>query len=147
MPPKFTIPQALQKYCRIRFLFLIFVLVILTINSTELWVDVTSIEQRKQYIPFYFQGFKFSGLDDILKNVEYVGYYTDKDLTLNQHLAQFSQAQYIVAPVILDLNNTQHEFILFDCTSEEKAFAKIKEIGAVALRKNKFGIILAHNPR
>ena len=105
--------------------------------------------KQRKLIPYTFLGFKFSGLSELFRDhkIDYVSYYTDKDLSVNQHLAQFSQAQYIVAPIILDLNNTKHEFILFDCTSEEKAFTKIKEIGAVALRKNKFGIILAHNPR
>lgn len=147
MPPESTILSALKKCGYPPFIFLVGSLIVITINMTELLVDVTTIEQRKTYIPFYFQGFKFSGLDDILKDVKYVGYYTDKDLTVTHHLAEFAQAQYIVAPVILDLNNTKHKFILFDCTSEGKAFTKIREIGAIALRKNKYGIILAQNQR
>ena len=147
MTPPQPNPSAFKKYLRPQFLFLLGVLVVLTINATELLVEVTSIEERKTYIPFYFQGFKFSGLDDVFEGVTYAGYYTDKDLNVTRHLAQFAQAQYIVAPVILDLNLTNREFILFDCIKEETAFAKIKEIGAVALRKNKFGIILAQNKK
>ncbi len=83
------------------------------------------------------------GLTDMLRGVEYVGYFTDKDLTDKTNAAQFSQAQYILAPVILDLNNTQRDFIIFDCTTPDVALEKIKEIDAVPLVKNKFGIILA----
>ena len=66
------------------------------------------------------------------------------DLIANS--AQFAQAQLVVAPLIMDLNNMEHEFILFDCTSDEKALAKIKEIGAVPVKRNRYGLILARRP-
>ena len=136
-----------QKYLRPQSIFTVLALIVITLNLSELIPDLTSIEQRKQYTPFYFQGLIFAGLDDVLHNSEVIGDYTDKDLSCNATLAQFAQAQYIVAPVMPDLNNLKHDLILFDCTSEEKAFEKIKDIGAMALRKNQFGIILARNPQ
>lgn len=137
--------SALRKYGHPHFFFLVGALIVISINASELLVDVATIEQRKSYTPFYFLGFKFSGLDDILKGTKYVGYYTDKDLSATFHSSQFTQAQFILAPAILDLNNTKLEFILFDCASDEIALAKIAEIGATPLQKNKFGIILAQN--
>ncbi|VAW15103.1 hypothetical protein MNBD_BACTEROID05-671, partial [hydrothermal vent metagenome] len=56
---------------------------------------------------------------------------------------QFAQAQFMVVPTILELNNPDHKYLLFDYEKEADAFKKIKEINAVALKKNKFGIILA----
>lgn len=141
------IPSPLKKFCQPHFLYWLGILIVVTLNLSELIPDTLTIEQRKKYIPFYFQGFKFSGLEEILNGIEHVGYYTDQDISLNYHLAEFAQAQYILAPVILDLNNTQHEFILFNCSSEGKAFAKIKDIGAIPLKKNKFGILLAQHKK
>lgn len=99
--------------------------------------------QFRKHVPFGFSGFKFVGLHDEFRNIRYVGYYTDKDMSLNQNAAQFAQAQYVLAPVILDLNNVEREFLILDCTSEAKALEKIKEIKALPLKKNQFGIILA----
>lgn len=102
--------------------------------------------QLRKRRPYVFLGVKFLGLKDFVGHVQYIGYYTDKDLDQNQNAMQFSQAQYVLAPVILDLNNLRHEFIVFDCTSPKAAMDKIKEIGAVPLRVNQFGVILAGNP-
>ena len=40
-------------------------------------------------LPFYFIGIKFAGLEKVLKNVEYIGYYTDRDLSKKSEAAQF----------------------------------------------------------
>jgi hypothetical protein len=96
-------------------------------------------------MPYIFMGIQFSGLKDILKNISHMGYYTDKDMDNRADALQFAQAQYTLAPIILDFNNTNYEYILFDCSKEEIAFKKMVETGAVPIRKNQFGIILARN--
>ncbi len=48
-----------------------------------------------------------------------------------------------LAPTILELNNLDHEYILFDCSTDQVAADKIEEINALAIKRNKFGIILA----
>ncbi len=114
---------------------------LILINAVNLSLSLVRAETLKKVIPFYFQGLKFAGLEDVFARVESVGYYTDRDLKKDE--AQFTQAQYILAPVILDLNYANQDYILFDCTSEAIADRKIKEVGAIALRKNQFGVILA----
>ena len=117
---------------------------IILINACELSQSLIKIIAERNRSLFRFSGLKFSGLDGILQDAAYVGYYTDKNLSKDRDAAaQFSQAQYILAPAILDVNNTNHFFTLFDCTTEEMAFKKIKELGAIPIKKNKFGIILA----
>ena len=75
--------------------------------------------------------------------MKYVGYFTDRDQNLDETAAEFAQAQYAIAPTILDMNYQKHELILLDCTDETVAMAKVKELGAIPLKRNKFGIILA----
>ena len=129
-----------------RNIFLILSFLILFTNSQSLKKDILSRQEIRQQIPYIFHGIKFSGLKEILGNTEYIGYYTDKDLDNTQDAMQFAQAQYVLAPTILDFNNTNHQFILFDCSSETVALNKIQEIKAIPIRKNQFGIILARNP-
>lgn len=135
--------KLLRPYLDPKFLLGLLFLVIVIINLTGAAKELSLLRQLKRQNRLYFAGIKFSGLDDILKGAQYVGYYTDKDQSDKKNSAQFSQAQYILAPAILDFNNLNHEFILFDCTTEKKAFSKIREMRAMPLRKNRFGIILA----
>ncbi len=124
-------------------LFLTLTGIILLFNCIDLTIAAVKLAEKRKKSPFYFSGFQFLKLQDVFRGVSYVGYYTDKDLSDKQNTAQFSQAQYILAPTILELNNLSHEFILFDCTSEKAAYDKIKEIGAIPLKKSTSGIILA----
>ncbi len=128
-----------------RTFFILLVAAVLCLNIFTLGKDILKMKQQRKTFPYVFTGFKFSGLNDILRGVDYIGYYTDKDMDNRQDALQFSQAQYTLAPVILDLNNTQHEYVLFDCSSPKVALKKIKEIRAVPVRKNQFGIILTRN--
>lgn len=117
--------------------------VVISLNAYQFSKELKSICQMKKIAPYSFSGNKFLGLEETFENVEIIGFYTDKDLEEEKHAQQFAQAQLILAPAMLDLNNLNHEYLLFDCTSYEVALKKIKEIGATALKKNQFGIVLA----
>ena len=146
MPEELERSGELLVFLRKNWLSLLFWLpatVLFLYNGLSLSLALSRAEALKKVIPFYFQGLKFGGLQDVFARVDSVGYYTDRDLKKDEAASQFSQAQYIVAPVILDLNYTDHDFILLDCTSEDIAYRKIKEIGAIPLRKNQYGVILA----
>jgi hypothetical protein len=104
------------------------------------------ILQHRQRVPYVFLGDRFRGIENFVGQAPYIGYFTDKNLDDNRSARQFAQAQLVLAPSILDLNNTGHEFIIFDCTSPAVAMAKIQEIGAKPLKANPYGIILARNP-
>ncbi|MFH1359656.1 MAG: hypothetical protein ABIJ41_01290 [Candidatus Omnitrophota bacterium] len=96
---------------------------------------------------FNFPGFQFSGLKDDLRDVPYVGYFTDKDLDVPLYAAQFQQAQLILAPTVLDLNNTGHEYIIFDCTTPQIAFRKMKELHVQPLKINPLGAVLGQKAK
>ena len=101
--------------------------------------------QDRTTIPLHSLGFQFMGLENVFKDVRTVGYYTDKDLTQPLAIAQFEQAQYMLAPTILDLNHTEYHWIILDCTSSQVAMETIKRLGLTPL-KTRNGIILAFNP-
>ena len=101
--------------------------------------------QDRTTVPLHSLGFQFMGLENIFKDVRTVGYYTDKDLDSPLAIAQFEQAQYMLAPTILDLNHTEYHWIILDCTSSQVAMETIKRLGLTPL-KTRNGIILAFNP-
>lgn len=96
-------------------------------------------------IPLHSLGYQFMGLENIFKDVPTVGYYTDKDLSNTLAIAQFEQAQYMLAPTVLDLNHTQYHWVIFDCTTPQAAMGTIQRLGLLPLKMN-HGIILALNP-
>ncbi len=98
-------------------------------------------------IPFHSLGFKFIGLEKLFKNQRYVGYYTDKNLDAPLAIAQFEQAQYMLSPTVLDLNNTHYFYTIFDCTTPQVALEKIKSLKLRPVKMNNFGIIVTVNPR
>ena len=101
--------------------------------------------QDRTTIPLHSLGFQFMGLEKVFKDVRTVGYYTDKDLDSPLAIAQFEQAQYMLAPTVLDLNHTEYHWIILDCTSPQVAMETIKRLGLTPL-KTRNGIILAFNP-
>ncbi len=120
---------------------------LLFFNMVSLGKAVTQTKHRRQSKPYIFYGIAYAGLNKFLNGVEAIGYYTDRDLDENSHAAAFAQAQYMLAPIMVDLDYAKYEFIIFDCSSEEKAMAKINELGAIPLKKNKFGVILAQQEK
>ncbi len=126
----------LKKYLNPINLFLGILALLIALNATSLFSTAFKIQRERLQKPFYFSGFQFLGLQDILHGETHIGYLTDKDFNDKQNAAQFAQAQYLLSPVILDLNNTNHTYILFDFTDEKKALKKIRSIGAAPLKKH-----------
>ena len=121
--------------------------IFIILNSISLFQKISQMSAVRKRIPYLFMGYKFSGLSDILKDSTYVSYYTDKDMHERQNALQFAQAQYVLAPIILDRALLSHEYILLDCSSDKTALKKIEELGVLPVKRNQFGIILARNPK
>lgn len=141
-----TISLDKMPFMKPKSIFILALLLVIAVNLAQSFGDLLDLYSKRRKNPFFFSGYIFQGLEKIFKDIKYVGYYTDQSLDENSAAAKFAQAQYILAPTILDLNSTNHEFILFDCSREEIAREKMQEIDAVPLKKNKFGIILARMP-
>jgi hypothetical protein len=121
--------------------FMIFCVLLIAYNATTLTSQHLQ-RQSKPSQPLHSLGYKFIGLEQLFKDVRYVGYYTDKDIEAPLTIAQFEQAQYMLAPTVLVLNKTDYPFVIFDCTTPEVALNKIRELGLQPLKINA-GIILA----
>lgn len=119
----------------------------IAVNIRDYHRTFSQTRQKRQDAPYTFLGIQFSGLQDILTGTETIGYLTDKDLNAQQHAMQFAQAQFMLAPVILDTNFSGHEYILLDCSRPDITWAFINKFRLQPLRRNQFGVVLARNPR
>ena len=127
----------------------ILVLLILctSFNSVQLTLQVLAHQIHPTAFPLHSLGNQFKGLEIILGSQRKVGYYSDKNMDNPLAIAQYEQAQYQLAPTVLDLNNTQYPFVILDCTTPEAAINKIKELGLQPIKVNNQGIVLAINPQ
>ncbi len=116
---------------------------ILSVDVVTLFRDIAQTKAKRAQRPYFFLGAKFFGISPALRKEAYVGYVTDKDLDDRIAAMQFSQAQLVLAPTILDLNNTTHKFSIYDYTSPVQALKDIKAAGLYPLAHNRFGLILA----
>ncbi len=126
---------------------LILLILCTAFNSAQLTLHVLSHQLHPTAFPLHSLGDKFKGLETILNTQRRVGYYSDKNMDNPLSIAQYEQAQYILAPTVLDLNNTQYPFVILDCSTSEIALNKIKELGLQPIKANNQGIILAINPQ
>ena len=108
--------------------------------------ELMQSQRIRRVIPFVFLGYKFAGLDQFLKDEKYIGYYTDGDTKDAGIIEEYSQAQFVLAPLILDLNNTSRRFTIFNCSNETVALKKIQELGLRPFKRNNLGIIVARTP-
>jgi len=130
---------------KIRITFFSLVLLTAGFNLVSAYTQAVGQLLDKKTVPFHSLGYQFLGLENIFKGVRTVGYFTDKDLHAPLAIAQYEQAQYMLAPTVLDLNHTQYRWVIFDCTSPQTALETLKTLGFTPLKIHN-GIILAFNP-
>lgn len=93
--------------------------------------------------PLHSLASQFVPLKKVFSGVPRAGYYSDKNMEHPLALAQFQQAQYVLAPTVLELNNTGLPLVIFDCTSPEAAITKIKDLHLEPVSASSTGLILA----
>ena len=130
---------------RVKNIFFICLIAAAVFNLCQAYTQAIHQLQDRTTIPLHSLGFQFMGLENVFKDIRTVGYYPDKDLKQPLAIAQFEQAQYMLAPTVLDLNHTQYHWEIFDCTSPQEAMRAIQRLGFTPLKVN-HGIILAYNP-
>jgi hypothetical protein len=141
----FTVFEYVQRKRDFILLGIIGLLTLLGLIETQ--QTIRSFQLKKKIKPYSFIGDKFARLQDILKDTPEIGYYTDKPMSTSYTEAQFTQAQYTLAPVILRINELNHPFIIFDFDNKESAIENIKKLGMIPVTRSPSGIILAKNPK
>lgn len=116
---------------------------LLMINVVGLYHDYQKLANYRRIFGVQQIGTSFAGLKEVIGPQKIIGYYSDKNEDDSAASQEFAHAQYVLAPIVLDLNNLNHEYTLFVCSSPEIAWNKIKEIGAVPYKANGAGMILA----
>lgn len=141
--PWHKISAFLKSYPRLRLFFLIALAGYTGANLPVLNEELVRIRRYNQVLHHNVIGYQFNGLEKFIPGVEFISYYTDGRLEDPNNYKLFTQAQFVLAPTILDPNNLNHEYILFVCDNEVNAWRKIQELKLLPLlRSEQNGIIL-----
>lgn len=108
--------------------------------------SLSAAHAKRRAVPYFFGGDIFSGIQGALKNEQFVGYMTDRNIEDDKTSMRFTQAQFALAPSVLDLNNPNHRFLIMDFTDEKKAFAMAASLRIRPLKQGPQGILLAERP-
>ncbi len=109
--------------------------------------DINANLRKRRQRPATFVGAQFQGLEKLLGASPRVGYYTEQSLDDLKAAAVFAQAQYTLAPVILEFNNVDLPFTIFNCAESQACLSIMKERQMVPVKMNTLGVIVAFNPK
>ena len=126
---------------------LLAVICAISFNLIKTYEELSSFSLKRSSNPYIFIGSQFEGLRGTLKNTRKIGYLTDQSLDNKIAAAKFAQAQYILAPTILDFANTDLPFVIVDFKNPLNGMKKTYELNLAPIQRSSTGIILAKNPK
>jgi hypothetical protein len=95
------------------------------------------------HLPFQEPGYQFKSFEKYLSGVHEIGFLTDKTMSPEDNDGIFLQAQYALAPTILDLDNTDQHIFLIDCRNFITAFDIMQHLKAGPIYVNEYTKVLA----
>ena len=119
---------------------------LVAVNIVQTSVQLAAIYPVRKPAAFNFSGDRFNGLQLLLKSEKYIGYYTDQNIDDTGPIMELLQAQYTVVPLILDVNNIDHRYIIVNCADIPAAIEKFKRLGARPVTPNNGGLFLVERP-
>ena len=105
--------------------------------------ELSDMYVRRQTHPYVFAGDIFAPIRDAAGNAWAIGYLTDRDIKSDAVSMRFTQAQFSLAPVVLDLNNPAHHYLILDFSTPQQAYAAAVQSKAKPLKISPQGIIFA----
>ncbi len=123
------------------------VLAALALSATVSAVQLTGRTVKQQLnpsrAPLHSLAEQFAGLKQFFAGVPRAGYLTDKNPENPVVIAQFEQAQYILAPTILELNNASLPVVICDFADPNVSVPKLKKFQLTPVSASNTGLILA----
>lgn len=109
------------------------------------------IKNKNPALVIYEPGYQYANFLPHLKNVKRLGFLTNKPTSSESGFEDYLQAQYVLAPRILDLNNSAYEYNIMDYMVEPKdqiyVFYMLNKLQAKKIADNVWGrVLIRKNP-
>ncbi len=133
----------IQYFCRLKIIFLLAVFLTAGHNLFCLSKTFSASLKKQRHQIFVEPGREFADFREKLAEVKRVGFLTNKDMSSEGNDGQFLAAQYMLAPIILDLDNSSHPFTILDSTGLISSFDTMNKLGLEPAHINEYGKVLA----
>jgi hypothetical protein len=131
-----------DQFTTAQLFFIVAVFSLILLNNIAFGFEIKRILSYKKVIPHQNIGYKFAGLKEYIPNST-IGYFTDGDLADHETLKLLSQAQYRLAPIVLDYSSIKYEYMLIVVKDSQNAVRFMEKLNLEPLLRNNFGVILA----
>ncbi len=101
------------------------------------------VKSRQPDTPIYEPGTQFATFKEKLKDVNAIGYLTNKDMSEEKNDGTFLQAQYMLAPTVLELNETHPNLNILDYTSPVYTVFTMRSLRSKPIASSPYGPVLA----
>ncbi len=122
---------------------LIFACGIALVGIVQSYSQSLDLYKTRDALLMHKLGEPFAVFNPALKNVRIIGYFSDKNMDIPLALAQYQQAQFTLAPTILELNSLNHPIVIFDSTTPQKSIDLMKANGFKPIAATATGAFLA----
>ncbi|MCA9399365.1 MAG: hypothetical protein KC618_06425 [Candidatus Omnitrophica bacterium] len=120
---------------------------LLLVANNIKYVFVFIMSRQKVLNEVYFEpGYQFHTFLPHLKGVEKAGYVTDLSINRESNDGAYLQAQYYLAPTILELEDINYPYFIIDSKNTDFIIRTIKETKARRLANNEYGQALMKRP-
>ena len=128
------------SYLAIFFIGIIILLITinLVINGISIMAQITTLGSRSTE-----PGFQYFDLKEKLEGETAVGFLSETTPTADDNDGKFMMAQYMLAPILLDLSNPGHRINIIDTSTPDSAKSILSIIRARPTYVNPFGKIIA----
>ena len=133
----------IKHFFKFKTLFLLLAFLVAGHNFLSLLKTLSLSLAKQKYQTFLEPGYEFADFRNKLSGVKRVGFLTNKDMSSEKNDGQFLAAQYILAPIILDLDNTSAQFVIMDSTSLIPSFDFMRKLHIEPIHINEYGKVLA----
>jgi len=119
---------------------LIIALTVIFIVSNAFFLTVFILRKYSENLGEYLEpGSQFSSFKKELVGIKRAGYLTDKDMSRKNNDGFFLQAQYYLAPTILELNKVNDEFNIIDSLDLTFIISTMRSLNSKRVANNEFG--------
>ncbi|MBF0388280.1 MAG: hypothetical protein HQL20_10610 [Candidatus Omnitrophica bacterium] len=108
--------------------------------------ELTALQAKRRAQPYAFGGEIFAGIKGATGSEKYLGYLTDRDINNDKVAMRFTQAQFTLAPLILDFNNPNHRLLILDFQDLKQAVALAEKMQLRLLKRSPQGLLFAERP-
>jgi len=129
---------SLKNFFKLKNIIISISLILLVRSSFYLFVYTMS-QVMHRHDEMLEPGSQFADFKKYLKGQKSIGFLTDKDMSPENNDGFFSQTQYILAPIVVNLNNPKNEFNILDYSEMNYIIYSIRALNSVRLTSNEYG--------